>query len=179
MIIRLNCENGVNGYLIKQQLAELLNYEESVNLVAEPKGKSLKAIVEYISNQELEKEVKDFAIKTYTIIGKAEAEVHGETLETVHFHEVGRFAAVKNIIEIEAIIFELKKTEKVEIVIGKIFDGFGWTTCSHGEISVPVPAVQVMKKQCNYIFSTQGDKELVTPRGLALLIALEARQEIE
>ncbi len=47
--------------------------------------------------------------------------------------------------------------------------------CSHGEISVPVPAVKAMMKQCQLQFVCDDVKmERVTPTGLAALIGLGA-----
>jgi pyridinium-3,5-bisthiocarboxylic acid mononucleotide nickel chelatase len=55
-----------------------------------------------LSDCQLDDDVKAMTLKIYTILAAAEAEVHGETLETVHFHEVGRPQAIINMVGIAA-----------------------------------------------------------------------------
>ena len=47
-------------------------------------------IMELIGAAGLEEQTEKYLTDIYTVIAKAEAEVHGADLDTVHFHEVGR-----------------------------------------------------------------------------------------
>lgn len=115
---------------------------------------------------------RDIAEKIYKKIALAEAEVHGATLETVHFHEVGRPRAIYNVITVSLQIAEIVPDR---IVCSEVHDGHGTVVCSHGVIPVPVPAVKAMMKDCSYTFVTDDvETEMVTPSGLAMLMGIGA-----
>ncbi|MBQ7605615.1 MAG: DUF111 family protein [Firmicutes bacterium] len=110
-------------------------------------------------------------------ISKAEAKVHGATLSSVHFHEVGRPEAVGNILSIAACISTLSPDR---IICSEVHDGQGEIECSHGIIPVPVPAVRAIMESKEsatqghtYITEDVGT-ELVTPSGLGILVGLGA-----
>lgn len=134
--------------------------------------RSYVGIKKFIENAPLEENIKKTVLNIYKAIGKAEAKVHGESLETVHFHEVGRNEAIENIIGIASALLELNVRE---IYCSDIHDGYGKIQCSHGIIPVPVPAVEAMKEQCDYNFVKDNiETEMVTPSGLGILIGIGA-----
>ncbi len=125
---------------------------------------------------------QDYARRIYEVVAGAEAEVHGETTETVHFHEVGRDEAIKNALGIG---MALGRLQVDRILVSSIYDGKGHVNCAHGRIPVPVPAVRAMMNQSRrgdpgpghgYDFRTAEDvnTEMVTPSGLASLIGIGA-----
>ncbi len=135
-------------------------------------GRSFLEVKEIIENQRLSRAVKQRATGIYTIIAKAEAKVHEETLETVHFHEVGRDEAIENILSISLAIEELAVDK---VYCSKIHDGKGFIDCSHGRIPVPVPAVMAMREESTLEFVQDTvETEMVTPSGLGILMGLEA-----
>lgn len=135
-------------------------------------SRSYKEIKELIRSSALSDNVKAVALRTYEAIAVAEAEVHGETLETVHFHEVGRDRAIENVIGVAIALDFLNPSA---VYCSSIHDGHGTILCSHGEIPVPVPAVAAMMKRCDFTFVTDDvETEMVTPTGLALLIGMGA-----
>ena len=130
-----------------------------------------------------------FAENIYAVIAKAEASVHGMTLETVHFHEVGRDQAIKNAIGIgmalDRLGFDVDPMKSTgRILVSPIYDGKGFVDCAHGRIPVPVPAVRAMMDASEgtrgpgrgYDFRTAEDvdTEMVTPSGLAGIIGIGA-----
>ena len=130
-------------------------------------------ITELIKNAGLDDETRGYLSNIYTAIAKAEARVHGATLETVHFHEVGRAEAILNLTGVAAAAASLKADQ---IICSPVHDGHGTIKCSHGIIAVPVPAVATMKDQCDYEFIQDDvETEMVTPSGLGVLIGLGAR----
>jgi hypothetical protein len=134
-------------------------------------NRSFQSILTLLSDCQLNDEVKAMTLKIYTILAIAEAEVHGETLETVHFHEVGRPQAILNMVGIAA---ALTTIAPAKVYCSKVIDGIGTVHCAHGEISIPVPAVRAMMNTSNLPFGTQEIKmEMVTPTGLAALLAME------
>lgn len=116
---------------------------------------------------------RDIAEKIYKIIALAEAEVHGATLETVHFHEVGRPQAIYNAVTVAMQVTEIGADR---IICSEVHDGHGTIECSHGVIPVPVPAVRAMMKNCAFTFVTADvETEMVTPSGLGMLIGIGAK----
>lgn len=135
-------------------------------------GRSYHAVVEIIENSGFSSKAKETALSIYRHIAEAEAKVHGESMETIHFHEVGRDEAIKNALGIG---MALEQIAPDEIYTSPIYDGKGTVVCSHGEIPVPVPAVMALREKCSYMFK-QADvnMEMVTPSGLASLMGMGA-----
>ena len=131
----------------------------------------VKAIIE---NSLMTDKVRATTYAIYDVIAAAEAKVHGTTVEDVHFHEVGRDQAIRNIVGIAGAVNSLFIDE---ILCSEIHDGTGTIMCSHGEIPVPVPAVQAMMEVSDYKFVTDEDvkTEMVTPSGLAVLMGIGAK----
>jgi len=188
----IDCTNGVSGDMLCKGLLELCGdpaYVENQQRLIFQNGhghsheeghnhdeghghdhRSFVAIRDLLQNSSLNEPVKKTAIGIYTVLAKGEAEVHGETLDTVHFHEVGRPEAILNMVGIAAAVNAL---DPDEIYCSTIHDGTGTVLCSHGEIPVPVPAVRAMMKTCNLNFVCDDvNMEMVTPTGLAALIGL-------
>jgi len=135
--------------------------------------RSLQEVLEIIGEAPISAKAKEYANNIYKVIAAAEAEVHGENSETVHFHEVGRLEAIMNIIGIAVYIDGL---DIEQVVCSEIHDGHGTTTCSHGIVPVPVPAVSAMMKKSELMFVQEDiESELVTPTGLGVLEGLHAR----
>lgn len=135
-------------------------------------GRSYQEVVAMIKNSGFSSRAKETAHNIYRHIAEAEAKVHGASLETVHFHEVGRDEAIKNALGIG---MALEAIAPDAIYTSAIYDGKGTVVCSHGEIPVPVPAVMALREKCSYVFQ-QADinMELVTPSGLASLMGIGA-----
>jgi pyridinium-3,5-bisthiocarboxylic acid mononucleotide nickel chelatase len=137
--------------------------------------RSFQSILGLLATCQLDDNVKAVTLKIYTILAAAEAEVHGETLETVHFHEVGRPQAIINIVGIAAAFIAINPKR---VHCSKVMDGTGTVHCAHGEISVPVPAVKALMKHSELSYGTKDvEMEMVTPTGLAALLGIGATHE--
>jgi uncharacterized protein (DUF111 family) len=114
-----------------------------------------------------------YALDIFTVLGKAEASVHGMALEAVAFHEVGSPASLIDIIG-TAVAVDLIAPDK--IMCGAVHDGQGTITCAHGVIPVPVPAVRAMEQSSGIPIVIDEDvtTEMVTPSGYAILNGLGA-----
>lgn len=133
---------------------------------------SYQDVLHIIEHSLVSERVKETARAIYGVIAKAEAEVHGATLESVHFHEVGRRDAIVNILSIARALEEL---DAEEVYCSDVHDGYGTIVCSHGEIPVPVPAVAAMMKVSDLTFVTDDvPTEMVTPSGLGVLMGIGA-----
>jgi uncharacterized protein (DUF111 family) len=186
----IDCTNGVSGDMLCQGLIALCAnqsfVEEQQQLIsdelhheqhhhAEPAHghthRSFQSLLGLLSDCQLHDEVKTLTLKIYTILAAAEAQVHGETLQTVHFHEVGRPQAIINMVGIAAALTTINPGK---VYCSTVMDGIGTVNCAHGEITVPVPAVRALMRTSNLPFGTKEvEMEMVTPTGLAALLALE------
>lgn len=200
-----DCKNGISGDMVLHALMELSGIKEQITEALKQSlethheceqhkhnshendchaqehhhhhihGRSWLKVRQLIEQSRFSDEAKAVALNIYQNIAEAEASVHGETLETIHFHEVGRDEAIKNALGIGMALEAIKPDE---ILTSPIYDGKGSVVCSHGEIPVPVPAVMALRAKCSYTFETADvNMEMVTPSGLASLMGIGARPD--
>ncbi|HEV8133890.1 MAG TPA: nickel pincer cofactor biosynthesis protein LarC [Pyrinomonadaceae bacterium] len=136
-----------------------------VHTVHEHKHRHLSDIEKIINNSRLGPGVKQRAIAVFTRLAEAEAHVHNEPIERVHFHEVGALDAIVDVVG-AAICFELLNIER--FVCSPLHVGSGTVDMSHGRFPVPPPAVAELLKGVPY-YSTDIKGELVTPTGAAII----------
>lgn len=125
-------------------------------------------IRQIIENSAITQGAKDRAQKIFYAIAKAEAEVHGNPIDQVHFHEVGATDAIVDIVG-TAILLDALGIEK--IVCSPIHVGSGMTRAAHGVFGVPAPATALIL-QGKPIYQTQVKGELCTPTGAAIAAAM-------
>lgn len=137
---------------------------------------SYREIKEFILASELSDKVKEMILKIFQVIAEAEAQVHGTTVDEVHFHEVG---AVDSIVDISAAAICLDYLGFDSIVTSEIWEGKGHVWCQHGRIPVPAPAVLAIfsKSQTRlHLSGVQG--EMVTPTGAGIVAALSGENQL-
>lgn len=114
--------------------------------------------------------VKTRAIAVFTRLAEAEAKVHGSTVESIHFHEVGALDAIVDIVGVCAGITELGIEQ---LYASPLPLGHGWANTQHGKIPLPAPATLELLAAANApTRPAPGPGELVTPTGAALLAEL-------
>ena len=102
-------------------------------------------------------------------IARAEAKVHGKSINEVHFHEVG---AVDSLVDIVGSVICLELLGKPKVYASPLHEGRGFIQCRHGRLPVPVPAVMAMLEDSRIpipVITEDIQTELVTPTGLGLL----------
>jgi pyridinium-3,5-bisthiocarboxylic acid mononucleotide nickel chelatase len=127
--------------------------------------RNLDDIKEIINSGDLSSNVKKLSISIFEKIAAAESEVHGVSIDKIHFHEVG---AVDSIIDIvgTAVCIDIIKPDK--IISSPLHLGTGTVVCAHGDLPVPVPAVvKILKDTPVYSKGVKG--ELVTPTGAGII----------
>ncbi len=135
-------------------------------------ARNLNDIIEIIHSGEMTDNARTLAIRIFTILARAEAKVHGSSVDKVHFHEVG---AVDSIVDIVAVAVCMDNLAPDQIVFSPLTDGTGQIRCQHGIIPVPVPAVTAIAENERLIMrSSQVQGELVTPTGAAITAALSS-----
>ena len=131
----------------------------------------LRHVVEIIESGDLPDAVKQASLETFRRVAEAEAEVHGTTIEKVHFHEVG---AVDSIIDIVGTHLALHQLKPGAIQSSPLHVGSGTVKCAHGIMPVPAPATALLLKGVPS-YGGHVDGELVTPTGAALIAQLATK----
>jgi uncharacterized protein (TIGR00299 family) protein len=126
----------------------------------------LKSVYSLIDGSALSPDGKARAKELFERLGRAEAEIHGTTLDKVHLHEVG---ALDSIIDIVGSVFALEYLGVEEIVSSPLNVGSGMVQAAHGLYPVPAPATLRLLEGAP-IYSGHEQAELVTPTG-ALLVS--------
>lgn len=127
----------------------------------------LKDIRQIINESNLSKAIKNRSLAMFMEVAKAEAKVHGKTIEEIHFHEVGAVDAIVDIVG-AAICLEYLQVDR--IIASTIEVGSGFVKCAHGTIPVPAPAtVEILNGIPIHLGGIEG--EATTPTGAAILKA--------
>lgn len=138
--------------------------------------RGLREVLEILEQADLTDHAREIAVRIFTILGEAEAKAHGETLETVHFHEVG---AVDSIVDITAAAVCLDDLGVQEVILPVLYEGTGSVRCAHGVLPVPVPAVVNIAAQQHLNLHITGAKgEYVTPTGAAIAAAVRTSDKL-
>jgi uncharacterized protein (TIGR00299 family) protein len=107
----------------------------------------------------------------YALLAQAEARVHGQPVDLVHFHEVGALDAVADIV---AVCLLMERLAPDEVTASPVHVGSGFVRCAHGLLPVPAPATALLLQGVpSYGGEIRG--ELCTPTGAALLRHFAAR----
>lgn len=122
-------------------------------------------IKELISKSECSDTVKEKAIESFVTLALAESQVHGISIDEVHFHEIG---AVDTIIDILGVSWAIEQLGVSKIYSSYPVLGYGVIDSAHGRIPLPAPAVVKILDgiECTRI-NVEG--ELTTPTGAVLL----------
>jgi hypothetical protein len=121
-----------------------------------------------LDRAELPAVVRDRAKAVFRRLAEAEAEVHGSTVEKVHFHEVG---AVDAIVDVTGVLLGLDALGVTSVSASALPLGGGWVDSEHGRIPVPAPATALLLRGAP-VHGGPVEAELVTPTGAALLMSL-------
>ena len=125
-------------------------------------------IHDIINNSTLPDPVKKNAAGIFSSLAHAEAKIHGESVEHVHFHEVG---AVDAIVDIVGAAVGLYRLGVEKVYCSPLPVTRGWVKSAHGEIPLPAPAAAALLQDVP-TYGVEGDYELVTPTGAAIVKTL-------
>ena len=125
-------------------------------------------ITAMIEAADLDPAVRARSIAVFRRLAEAEAEVHGSTVEKVHFHEVG---AVDALVDVVGTVEGLRAL-RIEAIYGTPLPlGRGFVDSQHGRIPLPAPATALLLRGAP-VRASAIEAELVTPTGAALLTTL-------
>ncbi len=130
----------------------------------------LSDILDILSGSRVSDQTKQKATKIFTLLAEAEAHVHGEPVEHIHFHEVG---ALDSITDVVGAVIGLEALGIERLYASPLPYGSGTVDCEHGLIPLPAPAtLEVLRMAHAPLTPSQAEVELVTPTGAAILAAL-------
>ena len=134
-------------------------------------GRSLTAIREIIEKAAISPTAKATAIRIFENLAEAEAEIHGTSIDQVHFHEVG---AVDAMVDIVCAAVGAESLAVEEWVCSPLNVGGGTVQCAHGTLPIPAPATLKLLRDAP-VYSSGPQVELVTPTGAAIVKTLSTR----
>jgi uncharacterized protein (TIGR00299 family) protein len=134
-------------------------------------GRTLADIRKIIEKAAISSTAKATAIKIFETLGQAEAEIHGTSIDQVHFHEVG---AVDAMVDIVCAAVGAESLAVDEWVCSPLNVGGGTVKCAHGTLPVPAPATLKLLRDAP-VYSSGPQVELVTPTGAAIVKTLSTR----
>ena len=138
--------------------------------------RGLAEILPMIDACDMTETAKELARKIFRIIGEAEAKAHGLPLDEVHFHEVGAFDSIVDVVA-AAVTFDSLHIK--EVIVPKLTEGTGTVRCRHGVMPVPVPATVNIVSAYKIPMELTGAKgEYVTPTGAAIAAAISTSHQL-
>src|SRR5215831_9826650 len=167
---------GLSGWQIdfeKVDRSGISSTYARVQTAHEHAHRHLSDILKIIYQSALKQSIKDRAALIFSRLAEAEARVHNQPVEKIHFHEVGAIDAIVDVCG-AAICFDLLGVE--EFISSPLRIGFGMTEMAHGRFPIPPPAVaELLKGKPLYAGDIEG--EFVTPTGAAIIASVCNRFE--
>jgi len=115
----------------------------------------------------LSPDVREPALEVFARLAQAEGHVHGISPDDVHFHEVGSWDSIADIVGVCAALTDLGVAR---VTAGPLAVGSGRIRAAHGDLPVPPPAVLELARGWQVLAGGEG--ELATPTGTALVTTL-------
>jgi uncharacterized protein (TIGR00299 family) protein len=160
--VRLNWIRDRPGGFAAQRL------EVAFDAAAHPHHRGLADMLALVDRCDPSAQARTMAETVFRRLAEAEAAVHGATLDTVHFHEVG---GVDALIDILGAAIALDDLGVERIICSPLPMGSGTVQCAHGTLPLPAPAVAAMLPGIP-VRDAGVEGETVTPTGAALVTAL-------
>ena len=132
-------------------------------------------IRDLIAGSALPEHIRDLAIAVFGRLAEAEARVHGQSVEQVHFHEVG---GVDAIVDICGTCVALDLLDIEQVFSRPVRTGHGMVDSRHGPLPIPAPATALLLAEARAPVASPAPAmrdvpaELLTPTGAALLTTL-------
>lgn len=136
-----------------------------------PRHRNLADVLKLIDRAGVSPSATDMARQVFRRLAEAEGEVHGQSADQVHFHEVG---AVDALIDVLGACIAFDRLAVDEVVCSELPMGHGTVDCAHGTLPLPAPAVAAMLPGVP-VRPADVEGETVTPTGAALVTTMATR----
>ncbi len=133
-------------------------------------------IIRTIVDSGLRKEIIQNSVSIFEKIANAEAKVHGEPKESLHFHELGALDTIGDLVGSSTAFLDVHPDV---IISTPISVGSGFVNTEHGLLPVPAPATVEILRHSSLLY--QGGpyaSELLTPTGAAIFAHFVQRSEL-
>lgn len=181
MIIGSLLDSGLDFEFLKKELAKLdisgyrLTAERvtrsgiagikfNVDIETEQPARNLFDINTIIMQSSIDDGIKTACIEIFRNIAEAEAQVHDEKIDEIHFHEIG---AIDAIIDVAGAAIGIAALGIEKIFCSPVNTGSGFVKTSHGILPVPAPATAELLRGIP-VYSSGVEAELATPTGAAI-----------
>jgi len=117
---------------------------------------------------------RGIALAAIRLLLEAEASIHGSSAEEVHLHEAGSADTVIDVVGSAALVERIGDLEDVYVL--PVAVGGGRVRIEHGLVPAPAPAtLELLRRGGLYTVGGPVEKELATPTGVALIVAMGAK----
>jgi uncharacterized protein (TIGR00299 family) protein len=142
-----------------------------VQVQESPTPRILADVTDIIDGSSLPPADREKGAAIFKRLAEAEAAVHGETVETVHLHDVG---AVDAIVDVMGSVVGLRLLGVAELYCSPLPSGEGRVEGQHGTLPLPAPAALELlaRSKAPLRPADAGQGELVTPTGAAIVTTL-------
>ena len=130
--------------------------------------RALRDLLGILAAADLPPRVRELSERTFRALGRAEAAVHGTTVDEVRFHEIG---AADTLVDVIGAHWLLERLGARRVTCGPVAVGSGTVVAAHGELPVPAPATAELLRNVP-LMGSSSNGELTTPTGAALLVTL-------
>jgi len=162
---------GIGGYQLDAQRVTrhgLSGTHLRVHLSSEDRpARTLPNIERILRESDLPESVQARSLRVFTRLARAEARVHGTTVDQIHFHELG---AVDSLVDIVGFVCALDRLGIEAVHSSPLTLGGGTVQTEHGRLAAPAPATLALLAEVGApTVPGPAMTELLTPTGAALL----------
>ncbi len=167
-LLRLDEVYEINAHKVRKGALEASQID--IRMQDSHRHRHYSDIREMIAASGFSTRAKELSQAVFLALGRAEAKVHGTSLDEVHFHEVG---AVDSIIDTVGAAVGLDYLGVEQLYASALPLGSGTVQTQHGLLPIPAPAtLELLTAAGAPTVPSAAQVELVTPTGAAILAAL-------
>ena len=131
----------------------------------EEKERTFREIASMLKMSSLNSRVKELSLEIFKKLAQAEAKIHQQKIDQVHFHEVG---ALDSLVDIVGAAIGIDYLNLDQVYGSCLPMGSGFVKCRHGVLPLPAPATLELLKDIP-VYSAGIEGEMVTPTGAAII----------
>ena len=130
--------------------------------------RSMAQIRRIIGGSKLPGQAKKTSLVIFDRLARVEGNLHQQSPEDVHFHEIG---AADSIVDIVGACIGLHLLDIEKVVASPLPLSRGFVQCQHGMLPLPAPATLALLKDTP-VYDSGQQREMVTPTGAAILTTI-------